>query len=108
MTVIVVAHDEADRIEARIENLLALDYPRDRLQIIVGSDGSSDGTVQRARRFAGAGVTVVDYPTRRGKSAVLNELVPLASGDIVIFGDARQRFRRMSCRRSCRTLRIRL
>ena len=92
VTVIVAAHDEADRIEARIENLLALVYPRDRLQIIVGSDGSSDETVQRARRFAGAGVTVVAYPTRRGKSAVLNELVPIASGDIVIFGDARQRF----------------
>jgi len=92
VTVIVVAHNEADRIEARIENLLALVYPRDRLQIIVGSDGSSDGTVQRARRFAGAGVTVVAYPTRRGKSAVLNELVPIASGDIVILADARQRF----------------
>jgi len=92
VTVIVVAHNEADRIEARIENLLALVYPRDRLQIIIGSDGSSDGTVERARRFAGAGVTVVAYPTRRGKSAVLNELVPIASGDIVIFGDARQRF----------------
>ena len=92
VTVIVVAHNEADRIEARIENLLALVYPRDRLQIIVGSDGSSDGTVQRAQRFAGMGVTVIDFPTRRGKAAVLNELVPTASGDIVILADARQRF----------------
>jgi len=92
VTVIVVAHNEADRIEARLENLLALVYPRNRLQIIVGSDGSSDETVQRAQRFAGPGVIVVAYPTRRGKSAVLNELVPIASGDIVIFADARQRF----------------
>jgi cellulose synthase/poly-beta-1,6-N-acetylglucosamine synthase-like glycosyltransferase len=92
VTVIVVAHNEADRIEARIENLLALVYPRDRLQIIIGSDGSSDGTVQRAQRFAGEGVTVIAYPTRRGKAAVLNELVPIASGDIVILADARQRF----------------
>ncbi len=92
VTVIVVAHNEADRIESRIENLLALVYPRDRLQIIVGSDGSSDETVQRARRFAGAGVTVIAFPTRRGKAAVLNELVPIAAGDIVILADARQRF----------------
>jgi len=92
VTIIVVAHDEAARIEARIENLLALDYPSDRLQIIVGSDGSGDDTVRRARRYAAAGVTVVAYPERRGKSAVLDDLVPGASGDIVIFGDARQCF----------------
>jgi GT2 family glycosyltransferase len=92
VTVIVVAHDEANRIEARIRNLLALDYPRSRLEIIFGSDGSSDDTVQRARRFAGDGVIVVAYAARRGKSAVLNDLVPSASGDIVIFADARQRF----------------
>jgi cellulose synthase/poly-beta-1,6-N-acetylglucosamine synthase-like glycosyltransferase len=92
VTIIVVAHDEADRIEARIENLLALDYPRDRLQIIIGSDGSRDDTVHRARRFGGDAVTVVAYPTRRGKSAVLNELVPRVSSDVVMFADARQRF----------------
>ena len=49
VSVVVVAHNEAGRIAARLENLLALDYPRDRLEILLGSDGSTDATVEIAR-----------------------------------------------------------
>ncbi len=56
VTVIVVAHDEGDRIGSRLENLLALDYPRERLEILLASDGSTDGTVERARQYEEAGV----------------------------------------------------
>jgi cellulose synthase/poly-beta-1,6-N-acetylglucosamine synthase-like glycosyltransferase len=92
VSVVVVAHNEARRVTERIENLLALDYPRERLEIILVSDGSTDGTVDRARAYAHDGVIVRAFPQRRGKPSVLNETVPAASGDIVVLADARQRF----------------
>src|SRR5262245_8422605 len=92
VSVVVVAYNEADRIAARLENLLALDYPRDRLEIRLASDGSTDSTVARARAFEAAGVVVRAFHTRRGKSAVLNDVVPSAQGEVVVMADARQRF----------------
>lgn len=92
VSILVVAHDEGARITARIEGLLALDYPKDRLEIVLASDGSTDDTVARARAFQGAGVRVVAFAERRGKAAVLDDLVPLCRGDIVVLADARQRF----------------
>jgi cellulose synthase/poly-beta-1,6-N-acetylglucosamine synthase-like glycosyltransferase len=92
VSILVVAYNEEDRIEARIENLLALDYPRDRVEIVIGSDGSTDATVDRARRYERFGVRVHAFPDRRGKPAVLDDLVPRLRGEIVMFADARQRF----------------
>lgn len=93
LTIVVVAYNEAERIAARIENLLSADYPADRLEIVIASDGSTDGTVAEARRFAPR-VRVEAFPVRRGKPAVLNEVVPAARGEIVVLADARQRFDR--------------
>jgi biofilm PGA synthesis N-glycosyltransferase PgaC len=92
VTVIVAAHNEADRVDRRLRNLLALDYPADRLEVVLGSDGSTDDTVARARPFESAGVIVHEFVERRGKPALMNALVPRASGEIVVFADARQRF----------------
>ena len=92
VTVLVVAHDEAERIEGRIANLLALDYPPERIEILMASDGSTDATVGAARRYERLGVRLVAFAARRGKPAVLNDLVPRARGDIVVLADARQRF----------------
>lgn len=92
LSVLVVACDEASLIDARVRNLLALDYPCDRLEILVASDGSTDGTAERARAYEAAGLTVFAFPVRRGKPAVLNELVPRARGELVVLADARQRF----------------
>jgi biofilm PGA synthesis N-glycosyltransferase PgaC len=95
VTIIVVAHDEESRIAARIENLRALDYPADRMSIVIGSDGSRDATVSNARAqisAEGAAVRVVDFPEQRGKPSALNELIPTAQTEIVVLGDARQRF----------------
>jgi cellulose synthase/poly-beta-1,6-N-acetylglucosamine synthase-like glycosyltransferase len=89
---VVVAYNEADRIAARIDNLLAMDYPADRLEVLIASDGSTDETVAQARRSEGARVTVLAFTGRRGKAAVLNTVVPSLRGDIVVFADARQRF----------------
>jgi biofilm PGA synthesis N-glycosyltransferase PgaC len=92
VTVIVVAYNEAERIERRILNLLSLDYPRAKLEIVIASDGSTDDTVARAQHFESDGIRVVAFDGRRGKAAVLNDVVPTARGQIVVLGDARQRF----------------
>jgi cellulose synthase/poly-beta-1,6-N-acetylglucosamine synthase-like glycosyltransferase len=92
VTVLVVTHNEAARIGQRLANLLALEYPADRLQILLASDGSTDGTAEYAVRHARGRVEIVHYPGRRGKTAVLNAMLPRASGEIVILGDTRQRF----------------
>ncbi len=98
VSIVVIAHNEAERIGGRIENLLALDYPRHKLEIVIGSDGSTDGTVERARRYERFGVTVRAFQQHRGKPAVVNALVPLVRGEIVVFADARQRFEPQSVR----------
>jgi glycosyltransferase involved in cell wall biosynthesis len=92
VSVIVVAHNEAERIAARIENLLGSDYPGNKLEIIVGSDGSTDATVEIAAGYETRGVQVRSFRNRRGKAAVLDELVPSAKGEIVVLADARQSF----------------
>ena len=92
VAIVVVACNEAAGIEARIRNLLALDYPAARLEIVVGSDGSSDDTVDLARRYEAFGVRVQAFDRRSGKPAVLNAIVPRLAADIVLFADARQRF----------------
>jgi cellulose synthase/poly-beta-1,6-N-acetylglucosamine synthase-like glycosyltransferase len=93
VSVIVVAFNEEKRIAARLQNLLALAYSPERLEIIVVSDGSTDGTVRLARRFEPR-VRVIACERRRGKPAVLNEVIPSARGRIVVLADARQRFDR--------------
>ena len=98
VTIIVSAHNEGERVERRLRNLLSLDYPADRLQIIFASDGSTDDTLERARAFEPEGVVVAEFTKRRGKPAMVNALVPRATGEIVVFADARQRFDRMALR----------
>ncbi len=98
VTVVVVAQDEAPRIQARIANLLALDYPPERLDVIVASDGSTDATVEAAEAFADSRVAVMAFASRRGKAAVLNEAVAKARGSIVVLADARQVFERSALR----------
>ncbi len=92
VALVVVAHNEAARIDGRLANLTALDYPRHRLQILVASDGSTDGTAALARAWEPAGVEVIAFGRRRGKPAVLNDVLRLARGEIVVLADARQRF----------------
>lgn len=91
VSIVCAAHDEARTIGARLDNLLSLDYPRDRLQLIVASDGSSDGTDDIVRRYADRGVELVTIATPSGKPTALNRGVAAAHGDLVVFCDARQR-----------------
>jgi cellulose synthase/poly-beta-1,6-N-acetylglucosamine synthase-like glycosyltransferase len=79
-------------IREKIENTLALDYPADRMEILVGSDGSTDGTDEIVSGYADRGVRLHREPVRGGKAALLAKLVPQARGEIVIFSDARQMY----------------
>ncbi|MEY2516968.1 MAG: hypothetical protein QOJ89_4326, partial [bacterium] len=85
VSLIVAAYDEGAVIGAKVADALALDYPRDRLEVIVASDGSADGTVSEAR-IAGADV-VLDLP-RGGKIRAQDTAVAQAGGDILAFSDA--------------------
>jgi cellulose synthase/poly-beta-1,6-N-acetylglucosamine synthase-like glycosyltransferase len=86
VSLLIAAHNEQEVIERRVANALALDYPRDLLQIVIASDGSDDGTVDIARRFSS--VCVLDYPIRRGKAATLNSAMEELTGEIVLLSDA--------------------
>ncbi|HEY2908081.1 MAG TPA: glycosyltransferase family 2 protein [Vicinamibacterales bacterium] len=90
VSIVIAAHNEAGRLPARIDNLLSLDYPADRRQIIVVSDGSTDDTVDVLRKY-GPLVDVVAV-AHGGKAAALNAAKPRARFDIVVFADARQAF----------------
>lgn len=88
ISVIIAARDEERVIRERIENLLELDYPADRLEFLIASDGSRDGTCEIVREYAHLGVRLLDFPVNRGKSAVLNDAVASATGEILLLSDA--------------------
>jgi len=88
VSVIIAAHNEEAVIEAKLRNTLVLRYPRERLEIIVGSDGSDDATEDIVRRFADQGVRLLAFHERRGKLSVLNDCVREAKGEILLFSDA--------------------
>ncbi len=88
VSVILPVHNEARRIEAKIANLLELDYPRDRLQLIVVGDGCTDDTLERAAGAGGGLVVAYPLPARAGKAVALNAGLEHATGEIVVFTDA--------------------
>ncbi|CAN5660516.1 glycosyltransferase family 2 protein [soil metagenome] len=89
ISIIVAARNEAARLPARLHNLLALPYPGPR-EILIVSDGSTDGTAAVVASF-GPAVRLVDVPAG-GKPLALNAGVEAADGDILVFADARQSF----------------
>ena len=91
VSVIIAAHNEAQSIGPKLANLLAADYPADRLQILVASDGSDDATNAVVATFADRAVRLLALP-RVGKAAALNAALAEASGEIVVFSDANSMF----------------
>jgi cellulose synthase/poly-beta-1,6-N-acetylglucosamine synthase-like glycosyltransferase len=95
LTVIFSAHNEESVIADRLQNLLDVDYPRDRLSILVGVDGGNDRTAEVAREFSlrDARIEVHVFEENRGKVAVLKDLVEATADDnILVFTDANTRF----------------
>jgi len=91
VSVIITARNEEHDIGTKLENTLALDYPRDRLEIIVASDSSTDQTDAIVNGYADRGVILQRQPVRLGKTAAQNQAVQLSSGDILVFSDATTR-----------------
>jgi len=88
MTLLISAFNEEDVIAEKVENALALDYPKENLEIIVVSDHSTDRTDEIVKRYQDRGVKLLTLPVRQGKTAGLNEAVRQAQGEIVVFSDA--------------------
>jgi cellulose synthase/poly-beta-1,6-N-acetylglucosamine synthase-like glycosyltransferase len=89
VSMVIPAHNEERHLPAKLANLAALDYPRDRLEVLFVSDGSTDATNKILGRAAEAGkLTLLALPARGGKSNALNQAVPRARHDILVFSDA--------------------
>jgi cellulose synthase/poly-beta-1,6-N-acetylglucosamine synthase-like glycosyltransferase len=88
LSIICPVHNEAGAIEKKLLNLLSLDYPHDRLQILVVGDGCTDETLEIAGRFGRQGKDeIIALPRRAGKAAALNAGLARATGDVVLFTD---------------------
>lgn len=88
LTITVPVYNAVSSIRATLERLLEVDYPRDRLQLLVLSDASHDGTDDVVKEFSGRGVELLRAPHRRGKTAAENAAVGVARGDIIVNVDA--------------------
>jgi cellulose synthase/poly-beta-1,6-N-acetylglucosamine synthase-like glycosyltransferase len=88
LSLLVAAYNEQEDIDGRIQTALAMDYPHDRLEIVIASDGSSDATADIVRRYAHRGVRLLDFRVRRGKAAVLNDAFGELRGSVVLLSDA--------------------
>jgi cellulose synthase/poly-beta-1,6-N-acetylglucosamine synthase-like glycosyltransferase len=101
---IVSVHNEERIIREKIENCLALDYPKDKFKIVVASDGSVDGTNDIVREFENHGVVLKAFDRREGKSATLNRAVLGLEADILVFSDANAFYREDAIRMLVRNL----
>jgi cellulose synthase/poly-beta-1,6-N-acetylglucosamine synthase-like glycosyltransferase len=89
---LIAAYNEETEIADKLAAVLALEYPRELLQIIVAADGSTDRTAEIAKSFSDRGVELVHQPERQGKMAAITRAIARANGEIVIFSDANNRF----------------
>ena len=99
VTLLISAYNERPVIAAKIANSLALDYPKDLLEILVISDCSDDGTDEEVLRHAQSGVRLLRQSERQGKSAGLNLGVAQARGQILVFSDANAMYQRDAIRK---------
>jgi cellulose synthase/poly-beta-1,6-N-acetylglucosamine synthase-like glycosyltransferase len=93
VTVIIAAYNEERDLAQKLENTLALDYPKDKLEILVTSDCSTDRTDDIVRSFAPRGVRLHRQEERLGKTAAQNAAVEKATGEVLLFSDATTHYR---------------
>ena len=87
VTLIITVHNEEERITGKLENTLSLNYPKDKLQIMVASDFSTDNTHNIVKTFKSKGITLIRSPERKGKEYTQKLAVEQAKGDILVFSD---------------------
>lgn len=92
VSILISAYNEEAVIERKIQNILELDYPKEKLEVLIGDDGSADRTAEIVARYADQGITLVKAPKNAGKAAMLNRLNGIAKNDILLFCDANTMF----------------
>ena len=97
VSIIIAAYNEERVIAQKLRNVIALDYPKDKIEIIVASDGSTDKTEEIVKRYAN--VKLVSHPQNRGKTIIQNEAVAQACNGILVFSDATGMYEKNSIRR---------
>ena len=88
VTILITAYNEEKAIREKLENTLLIDYPPEKLEILVASDGSTDKTDEIVKEFSGRGVKLFRQEGRKGKTYTQNKAVEQASGEIILFSDA--------------------
>jgi cellulose synthase/poly-beta-1,6-N-acetylglucosamine synthase-like glycosyltransferase len=102
VAVIISAYNEQTHLQARIDNLLTLDYPPELLRCYIGSDGSRDGTAAILQACTDARIQACVFEVNRGKASVLNDLVSRAREVVLVFSDANTFFHRDALKRLVR------
>ena len=102
VTFLITAYNEEKNIATKLENTLSLDYPKEKLEIVVASDASEDKTDQIVREFSERGVILHRVEGRVGKTETQNQTVKMAKGDIVIFSDATTQYKKDALRKIVR------
>ena len=92
ISILISAYNEEAVIKGRIENIFNMDYPQDKIELIIATDGSDDKTNEIIESYQDRGVVLYAYKERRGKVNVLNETLPKAKNDIIVFSDANTMF----------------
>jgi poly-beta-1,6-N-acetyl-D-glucosamine synthase len=102
VSLIIAAYNEELKIEEKLKNSLELDYPIDKLEIIVFSDGSTDNTNEIIRGYTSRGIKLIELRTRQGKTAGQNIAVEQAKGEIIVFSDANALYRKNAIKKLVR------
>lgn len=88
VTLLIAAYNEEVVIELKIKNSLSIDYPQEKRQILIVTDGSTDQTPEIVKKYDGLGIELLHHPERRGKMAAINRAMEHVRGEIIVFSDA--------------------
>jgi cellulose synthase/poly-beta-1,6-N-acetylglucosamine synthase-like glycosyltransferase len=102
VTFLITAYNEEKNMREKLENTLSLDYPGDKMEIIVASDASVDKTDEIVKEFSGRGVILHRVEGRLGKTETQNQAVKVTKGDIIIFSDATTKYKEDAVRKIVR------
>jgi cellulose synthase/poly-beta-1,6-N-acetylglucosamine synthase-like glycosyltransferase len=102
VSIIVAAYNEEKVIEDKIKNTLNLDYPQDKLEVIVFSDSSTDQTDEIVKKYSKEGVNLLRIEGRKGKTYCQNRAVEEAKGEIIVFSDANSIYQRQAIKKLVR------
>jgi biofilm PGA synthesis N-glycosyltransferase PgaC len=92
VSIVVSVFNEERTLSNKISNLKNLNYPKSQIEFIFGSDGSIDKSIEVLKNMSLEGMHIIDFKERRGKAAVINDLISTATGDIIVFTDANTEF----------------